>query len=143
MHHFSTVALLARTGKELSKLEGPAWDHLLVCEKANDQEFSLLLAGAKLNKMPGTNVLCRWAWSWQPGGRRCSRKEVLQEGYAGGRRCRRKEVLQEGSALGRRCCRKDRLWKAYLRMQKQWGRKYFHFLPLTYNLPEDRWENRG
>ena len=78
--------LLVRTGKELSKLEGPAWDHLLVCEKANDQEFSLLLAGAKLNKMPGTNVLCRWGWTWRAGGRRCSRKEVQEEGGAAGRR---------------------------------------------------------
>ena len=64
------------------------------------------------------------------------------EGGAGGRRCCRKVVVQEKGAGERRVCRKDRLWKAYLRMQKQWGRKYFHFLPLTYNLPEDRWANR-
>ena len=76
----------------MASLEGPAWEHLLVSERSQDEQFKLLRAGAKLNKMPGTQVLCK----------------------------------------------KDRLWRAYLKLQKQWGRKFFHFLPTSYNLPEDR-----
>jgi len=94
----SGLTVIEWTGKEMAKLDGPAWEHLLVCESCRDDDFKLLRAGAKLNKMPGTHVLCR----------------------------------------------KDKLWRAYQAMRRRWGSKFFQFLPMSYNLPEDmdrlRWK---
>ena len=28
-----------RTGKEMANLDGPAWEHLLVCESCRDDDF--------------------------------------------------------------------------------------------------------
>ena len=37
-HTFYDVKPL-RTGKEMAKLDGPAWEHLLVCENSRDDDF--------------------------------------------------------------------------------------------------------
>lgn len=78
--------------RAFSKLHGAVWDHLLVSEKLNAVNFSEFNQETKINKLPGSDTICR----------------------------------------------KDKLWTNYKWLQDQFDKKIFGFLPLSFNLPEQK-----